>query len=162
MDTLLNFKNLEFVLKEYGKAVEDLYREKLINDDKKASGGLIDTLKYIYSHNGFKYEVSLYLKDYWYYVEHGRKPGKFPPVDKILEWIRIKPVLPYEDKNGRLPTENQLAFLIGRKIAEKGIKAGNQLKKTIEELNSEYMYNIEEALSQDLDESIGIIIKYSI
>lgn len=156
---LLNFKHLEQVLKEYGQAVEDLYRDKLTEGNKVASGELINTLRYIYYHNENRWEISLNLQDYWYYVEHGRNPGKFPPVDKILEWIDIKPILPYPDKNGKLPTPNQLAYLIGRKIANEGIEAGNQLQETIEELNDRYMLKIELALSEDLDKSIGLITR---
>ena len=156
---LIKFNHLEQVLKEYGQAVEDLYRDKLEKGNKVASGELIDKLRYIYHHKDNKWEISLYLKDYWYYVEHGRNPGKFPPVDKILEWIEIKPILPYPDKNGKLPTPNQLAYLIGRKIANEGIKAGNQLAETIEELNDRYMLKIELALSEDLDESVGLITR---
>lgn len=159
-DTLINFNHLEQVLKEYGMAVEQYYRDRLEKDNKIASGELIEKLKYIYNHQGTKYEVSLYLKDYWYYIEHGRQPGKFPPVDKILEWIEVKPVLPYPDKNGKLPTPNQLAYLIGRKIATKGIEGGHQLEESIEELNDRFMLKIEQALSEDLDESVGLIIKY--
>lgn len=159
-DTLLNFAHLEQVLKEYGQEVENLYRDRLQKDNKVASGGLIDTLRYVYHHQGISYEISLYLKDYWYYVEHGRNAGKFPPVDKILEWIEVKPILPYQDKNGKLPTPNQLAYLIGRKIAEKGIEGGHQLEETLDDINDRYMMKIEQALSEDLDESVGLIIKY--
>lgn len=153
MDELIKFSHLEQVLKEYGQAVEDMYRYRLKKDDKVASGELIGKLRFN------KWEMSLYLKDYWYYVEHGRQPGKFPPVDKILEWIDIKPILPYPDKNGKLPTPNQLAYLIGRKIATEGIEAGNQLQETLDELNDRFMLKIEYALTEDLDESVGIITR---
>jgi len=53
---------------------------------------------------------------YWYYIEHGRKPGKRPPVASIEQWI--------EDK--RIPldgiTKKSLAFLIARKIGREGTK----------------------------------------
>lgn len=161
MDELIKFSHLEQVLKEYGQAVEDMYRDRLKKDDKVASGELIDNLRYIYQHEGYKWEISLYLKDYWYYVEHGRQPGKFPPVDKILEWIDIKPILPYPDKNGKLPTPNQLSYLIGRKIATKGIEAGNQLQETLDEINDRFMIKIEEAVREDLNGMIGIITNFS-
>lgn len=162
MDELMKFTHLEQVLKEYGQEIENLYRDRLKKDNKVASGELINKLRFMYHHHGFKYEVSLYLKDYWYYIEHGRNPGKFPPVDKILEWIEIKPVLPYPDKNGKLPTPNQLAYLIGRKIATEGIDAGNQLSDTLDEINERYMLRIELALTEDLDESVGLIVKHLI
>jgi hypothetical protein len=53
---------------------------------------------------------------YWYQQKHGRKPGKFPPIDDILDWIRIKGI---QAKDGKTTTR-QLAFLFARKIAQRG------------------------------------------
>ena len=61
-------------------------------------------------------EGSLFGAKYWYQQKHGRKPGKFPPIIDILEWIRVKGITPRDSKT----TEKQLAFLFARKIAEKG------------------------------------------
>jgi hypothetical protein len=61
-------------------------------------------------------EGTLYGSGYWYQLKHGRKPGKFPPIDMILEWIRVKQITPRDNKT----TERQLAFLFARKIAQKG------------------------------------------
>lgn len=159
MIELIRFDNLEMVLNEYGKVIQDLYKRKLLEDDKKASGALVSSVRYIYQKEDNKYDVSLQLEDYWKYVEYGRKAGKFPPVNKILEWIRIKPVLPYPNKDGRLPTENQLAFLISRSIAENGIEAGNQLEKTVDEIKDEFTLRLIDALDKDLRNAIDLIWK---
>lgn len=157
MDELIKFPNLEQVLKEYGFAVQELYKQNLLNDDKKASGQLLDSVRYIYTQENNSFIISLNLAYYWRYVEYGRRPGKFPPPDKILEWIRIKPVLPRPMANGKLPTEQQLAYLIGRKIATKGIDAGNQLHNTVEEINEKYALKISEAINKDI-EGMAIMI----
>lgn len=156
-EELIRFPNLERVLQEYGLEVQDKYKERLLTDDKKASGGLLDSVRYIYTNSGRKYEISLNLAYYWRYVEYGRRPGKFPPPDKILEWIRIKPVLPRPNANGKLPTEKQLAYLIGRKIAREGIEAGNQLQETLEDINNRYLVRIYEAIDKDI-EGIAVVI----
>lgn len=150
-EELIRFPNLERVLYEYGQALQDEYKLRLLNDGKTASYNLVDTVRYIYTSNGRKYEISLNLASYWRYVEYGRKPGKYPPPDKILEWVRIKPLLPRPMKNGKLPTEKQLAFLIGRKIAEEGIDAGNQLQDSVEAINHTYMLKIYDAIDKDID-----------
>lgn len=150
-EELIRFPNLERVLNEYGQALQDEYKLRLLKDGKTASYNLVDTVRYIYSTNGRKYEISLNLASYWRYVEYGRKPGKYPPPDKILEWVRIKPLLPRPMKNGKLPTEKQLAFLIGRKIAEEGIDAGNQLQDSVEAINHTYMLKIYDAIDKDID-----------
>ena len=57
--------------------------------------------------------------DYIYQIEHGRKPGKFPPRQVILDWIHEKPI-PSDI------SEKSLAFLIGRKIAKEGTEIYKQ------------------------------------
>lgn len=150
------FENLVRVLQEYGNEVQELYKQKLANDDATASGELINSVKYIYEQNGNSFSVSLSLKEYWKYVEYGRKPGgKFPPPQAIRKWIEVKPILPRPLKNGKLPTLNQLTFLISRKIAEQGIRPRNILEKTLEEINKEYDNKISEALTIDLSNSLN-------
>lgn len=156
---LLTFNHLEQVLKSYGQTLVDEYKKRLAENDKRASSTLINSVQFVYNHQGNKYEVNLSLVDYWKYVENGRRPGKFPPVNKILQWIRIKPILPYPDKNGRLPTENQLAFLISRKIANEGIEAGNYLEDTVDKTYTPFERDLIAALEQDLYESSDVILK---
>ena len=45
-------------------------------------------------------EITLNLPDYWKYVEYGRGPGKFPPINKIGDWIVKKHILP-RPQNGQ-------------------------------------------------------------
>lgn len=147
----MTFEGLNEALNEYVEEVRYLYRNRLILDDKYATGKLIQNIKTYVKNKGMGYEVGLYLEDYWKYVEEGRKPGKFPPVDKILDWIKIKPVLADKDRNGRVPTPKQLAFLIGRKIAEEGIDAGHQLKETVQQVNARWLPRLQEALQKDFE-----------
>lgn len=110
------------------------YMSKIIDTGHNASGNLGLNQKHILKFDGRYFTVSLLLEDYWKYLEAGTKPH-FPPPDKILQWIKIKPVLPRADKNGKLPTENQLAYLIGRKISLVGIKPTYLLRDTLSEFN---------------------------
>lgn len=153
----LTFKNLEKALADYMNAVSNLYKEKLIADGKKATGNLIQSIKANVVVDGWNYTGELSLADYWKYVESGRRPGKFPPPSTILKWIQDKPIIPRE-MNGITPTNEQLSFLIGRKIARDGIDAGNQLANTIEELNAIWLPIIEQALEQDINEGLSRII----
>lgn len=96
-----------------------------------SSGELSKSIKGIVKQNGKYIVISIQLNEYWKFIEYGRKPGKYPPPDVIKKWISVKPVLPRPLKNGKLPTENQLAYLIGRKISKNGIKAKPFLKPTL-------------------------------
>lgn len=149
-ETKLEFNHLKMVLEQYGLAIQDLYKNKLIEGNIKASGELYDSVRYITSFEGNKYEISLNLAEWWKYIEYGTSPH-WPPVDAILEWIRVKPILPYEGANGKLPTENQLAYLIGRKISEKGTEAKPVLEQSIEQINEQYLPLIYQAIDEDLD-----------
>lgn len=145
---MIQFKNLEKALADYGKAIADQYKTNLEQSGRRASGELISSINSKVTVNGNTFEITLDLKDYYKYVEEGRGAGGFPPVNKILDWIRMKPILPYPDSNGKLPTENQLAFLIGRKIANEGFEGSHDLEHTMEEVDYETI--IEEALDKDV------------
>ena len=136
-------------LDEYAQKAEELYKRKLTDKEINASYKLLNSVETTVKRNDDEFTVSINLEDYWIYVENGRGPGKFPPIDKILEWIRVKPVIPYSDSSGRLPTEEQLAFLIARKIAEQGTEGKKVLYETVEELNRYYLPLLQKALDDD-------------
>jgi len=51
---------------------------------------------------------------YSYWMENSRRPGKFPPMDAIRQWIQDKGII------ANKISEKSLAFLIARKIAREG------------------------------------------
>lgn len=146
-----NFSNLEVALQQYGEQLISLYRQRLSRYNVDASGTLGNTLNFIISNEEGTFELTLNIQDYWIYVEEGRRPGKFPPINNIKQWIRIKPVLP-RGFAGKLPTTEQLAYLIGRKIADKGTRGRYIYKDTIEELGSFEAF--EEAITKDLNAQV--------
>jgi hypothetical protein len=155
----LEFKHLKNVLTDYAMALQSRYKDNLLKSDRVASGDLIKSIHYQLDFQDTVFTISLNIEDYWKYIEYGTRPH-FPPVNKILEWIKIKPVLPYPNKNGKLPTPNQLAYLIGRKISEVGTKGSQDLEDTLENLNKDYEQLISEALAKDIDESIDYIFTF--
>lgn len=89
-----------------------------------------------------------------FFVERGRNPGKRPPLDPILEWVRVKRI--YRTKAGVLKKhlrgpgqsgrgkaakaartakrdqlERSLAFAVQAKIGKRGTKARWVLKRTM-------------------------------
>lgn len=153
----LTFNNLEKALTDFLNDFVSTYKSLLIRDNKKASGDLINSIKALnIEFNTTKYTGSISLKNYWKYVEYGRKPGKFPPPKKILNWVKVKKILPKPIK-GIKPTEKQLAFLISRKIARDGIKPGNQFSEALNLVCTKYEKIISDAITKDLSETIDII-----
>lgn len=155
-DTLIKFDNLRRVLSEYGQAVRNGYQDALIRSNSIASGELLNSLEFKVQQGERNFSVVLTLMDYWKYVEEGTSPH-WPPSSAILKWLEVKPVIPRPDKNGKLPTPKQLAFLISRKIAREGTKGRHDLANTLEALNAEYMEKITAALAEDVRDAMTLI-----
>lgn len=125
----LDLTNIQQLLQQFIQAV----REDLAQQNINASSKLSKSLKSIVKQNGKWIEISISLEDYWKYVEYGTRPH-FPPIQAIRKWIDVKPVLP-RPMNGKLPTKDQLAFLIARKISKVGTRPKPFLNKTISDFN---------------------------
>lgn len=107
------------------KTLTDLFaaavKDKLADNGTNASGNLSKSIKGKVKFDGKWLEIELSLLDYWRYVENGRKKGKRPPLEAIREWIITKPIIPYT-KGKKVPTEQDLAVCIARKIGRYGTK----------------------------------------
>lgn len=152
---MIEFKNLTNALKEYADAIRDQYKDNLERDNRRATGNLITSINSKIVVNGTTYEIDLQLADYWKYVEWDTKPH-IPPYNKILEWVKVKPVLPTPMKNGKLPTEEQLAWMITDKIRREGTKGTHDLEDALVEVDYETI--IEEALDRDVLESLDELL----
>ena len=166
----LKFTNLANILTQYAIDVRNNYQDKLIRSDRIASGKLLNSVNYRTIFNGNEYEVYLTLEDYWKFVEAGVNgteknvgspfsfKGEFVNTDAILNWIRVKPVLP-RPSNGKLPTPEGLAWAISRTMAKEGMEGSHDLEETLEELNEKYEVLIMDAIDKDLAFAIDAEIK---
>ena len=154
----MEWRNLKEALETYGQVLEEQYREQIASTSAFASGRLFDSVHHIVTVEDHTIDLSLSLEDYWKWVEEGRGPGKFPPLDKIEEWIRIKPIAPYPDSRGIVPSNSQLAFLIGRKIAEEGTEGRHLLQNAIDG-TQDWMEIIDQAISKDIEIEIDEFLK---
>lgn len=150
------FENIKDVLNDFGKYLVEEYKDQLILNDVNASDELYNSVVYSVSQNKNVFEVKLELADYWKYVENGRKAGKWPPISAIEKWIEIKPVLPRPMDNGKLPTTQQLAFLISRKIGLEGITPRPLLQKSVDNIWNVFEEYIAEAFAKDLEKEITL------
>jgi len=164
MTEILAFWHLQEALEEIGIEIRNHYQDLLIQPDEKgynriATGNLLNSVDFLVLRGNQNIWVELHLEDYWKYLEYGTQPH-WPPLDKIKDWIKIKPVLP-RPENGKLPTQDQLAYLIGRKISKEGTPAYMYLNKTIDELNNWISRKINDAVTEDLEDDVNLIfIKY--
>lgn len=145
---VIDWRHTAAALEGYSKAVAAAYKEELLGDDRIATGKLIQSVRTEVVRDGNRWQVTLDVAAYWKYVEYDTRPH-WPPPAAIRAWIDAKPVLPRPDRNGKLPTPEQLTFLIGRKIAREGTDGSHTLRNTLEELNEEWMDRITAALAAD-------------
>ena len=149
----LTFNNLQQVLDDFTKDVAETYKSLLLRDGKNATGELISSIKPMTPElvDG-TFECSLSLAPHWKYVENGRRPGKFPPIDNILEWVKAKPQLARPNRLDRKElAPKQLAFLVARKIANKGIQPGNQLEEAMDIVYARWKDRIDAAITADIE-----------
>lgn len=156
-DDLINFDHLREVLEEYGEAVAEQYKANLVRDGRPASGKLQQSIVTRVRVNGGDYIVEMDLEEYWKWIEHGtggRSPlakihnprRKFPPVNKLLEWVKVKPGLPRPQNL----TQEQFARKIAGKIYWYGTEGKPSLEDAKRDVAAEWRERIEEALHHDM------------
>ena len=103
-----------------------------------SSGQLAESVRYELSETNDGARLTFFAASYALTAVFGRKPGKFPPVARILQWMDDKPITveltrrkdggarqvrtgPGQSRDRTLLDEKKtVAFLIARAIAEKG------------------------------------------
>jgi hypothetical protein len=85
---------------------------------KVASGSLVNSINYRLQDTANGINLILLADDYLKYVDRGRKPGTYPPIQAIQKWVSIK----------GLP--KQAAWAIRQNIYKFGIKPTNVIRKT--------------------------------
>lgn len=161
-----DWRNTYEVLKQFGEDLVNRYKEGLIVHNANSSFGLRDSLKWIIEQDGGSIELDLSLAYYAKFLDIGTKGTEsspegavcrahFPPVSAIKEWIRVKPIIPKPDEKGKLPTENQLAYLIGRKIHDRGIEPRGIYEDSVEETLKALEDRLTEAIAKDVQEAFA-------
>ncbi len=147
--------NLEKFLNDYKDVFQSKLQERLQENDSNASYSLLKSIEMRVDVDGSKFIVKCSLLDYYKWVDKGSKPhkkkgdGSFIPA--IRRWILVKPVRPYPTANGKLPTVEQLTFLISRKIRLEGTKGTGFFTDTKKEMNNkEWKAKIKEAMAKDI------------
>lgn len=159
------------VLMAFGAVLKQEYVDNLIKSDRfTMDKGLIQSVNVSVTKGNKEITVWLSLADYWKYVEFDTRPH-FPPPDRIKEWIKAKPVEKLPDGKGRIPTDNQLAFLIGRAMAGKspnqarlrnpqgGTKGTHDLEDALERVLDEFEDRIMQAVADDLVQDFDAIFR---
>jgi hypothetical protein len=167
----------EFGQEVVERAMLNLGVYRTVNGKKRravASDNLRKSLAYRYD-NKYK-RIDFFAKgtasEYAYYVEEGRKRGKMPPTDKILEWMKIKRIQP-RNENGSFKKfatpkakENAMegiAFNISRAIGARGIKPlfyfRDAVNETMVEFNDRFVAALKSEITIAIEENLQGKIK---
>lgn len=131
----------------------DIYRNKMDQAGYDKNGELYN-FKEIVEYKGNLFEVTFDLPSYFPFAEYGRRPGKMPPVNKILQWIEFKHLVP-RSNNGRVPTTRQLAFAISKHIALHGTEGKHLFEKTLDDPNLDKLAdNLVELMADQFEKEI--------
>ena len=114
--------------------IADIYRKKMDAADYNKQGELYN-FKWTTEWKDNLFELSVSVPSYFPFAENGRRPGKFPPPDAILKWVQFKRLVPRPGRDGKVPSTNQLVYLISRKIATKGTEGKHLFEKTLDDPN---------------------------
>jgi hypothetical protein len=124
------------VLEDFGNEMQEKMQNSLASGGGLASGALSQSIKFESKIMGSTFVFQLSLKDYYEWVDKGRKAGKQPPLKNIIEWVNTKATFGGYTPPGKIPirdipnisdkaVQKGLAFAIARKIGKKGTKGND-------------------------------------
>ena len=148
----MKFSRTESLLNSFAQTIVNRYKDKI---SEYSSGKLYKTIDYsITSHND-SYLVTINLEEYWKFIEKGRRAGaKMPPVSAIENWIKIRKIIPrpvtLKSGKQRVPTVQQLAYVIARSIAKNGIKPRQFMRESIEDTMKDFKSKLSAAVRDDV------------
>ena len=134
--------DIENLLNQYGEEIRLAIKKRLEGDNKVATGKAANTLIKKATPNSLTIEGWKYIE----VISGGREPGKkAPPVGKIMEWIDAKRGI-----NVKSNRKKSLAFIIAKRIGERGIKGNNMLT----DIKNQFAPRIDEDLANIIQEEI--------
>ena len=156
----MEFTNLERVITANIETIISEYRNKLNTLGINSTRNLYNNITFNVVKLGDRYEGSINLEDYFKIIEEGRRVGaKQPPISSVVKWMRQKPIQLQPGRNGKLPTENQAAFLIARSIKREGIKGKHLLEKSLPPDDISLTVKMNNAIYLDIENYYKTVLK---
>ena len=141
----MKWTNLTNTMEDYRKFLETATKDNIKHYE------LSKKIYFTLQVNDTLFEIEFNAPSYWKWANYGRSPGKFPPPDKIEDWIVRRKITPYPTKSGKTPTRKQLTYLISRKIVREGFEGSGFLEKSLSEQQDYWEDRIKEAIGEDIE-----------
>jgi len=142
-------KYTEKVLENYKRILVTELKRELKKPGSSLEGSIVG--RKLRGLNGF----GIYMNEYGVNVNQGRSAGKFPPVDKIKDWIIRKNIQPRTFESAKPSALSQLAYLIGRSIATKGIKPTRFIDIVIDKFEPRLTMDLADAYRREIEEEVN-------
>lgn len=148
----MKFSRTEALLNSFAQTIVNRYRDKI---SEYSSGNLYKTIDYSITAHDDSYLVTVNLEDYWKFIEKGRRAGaKMPPVSAIENWIKVRKIIPrpvvLKSGRQRVPTVQQLAYVIARSISRKGIAPRPFMSESIDQTIEDFKSRLRAAVREDV------------
>lgn len=159
-----DMENLKQVLDDFAFEFRQQICDKIVAENAVASGDLLNSIDCKVEMEDDCFVVYLYHADYFHYVNENTVPHwapydstekTFPQIEK---WVGDKPLNPYPDSRGKLPTIKQVTFLVARKIAQEGTKGHYFFEATFNGLYEKYYHLIVDAIYKDIEKDLQGLI----
>lgn len=153
----MKFSRTESLLNSFAQTIVNRYKDKI---SEYSSGKLYKTIDYTITSKSDSYLVTINLEEYWKYIEKGRRAGaKMPPVSAIENWIKVRKIIPrpvaLKSGRQRVPTIQQLAYVIARSIAKKGIQPRPFMSESINQTIEDFKSKLSAAVREDVLENLN-------
>jgi hypothetical protein len=155
-----------YYVKSYNGAGKTIGGNQIISPSISNTGNLASQIQV--KIDSFDDGVALYVDfgsadNYAYFVEYGRRPGKYAPFSVIDKWMLQRGLSGTRDKKGRFIKRKALRFLINRSIKQHGYSGRYFLKTAVDKSLESILEKYGEVAEQfiiDYFESTGIIGEY--
>lgn len=159
-------RDIETILKSYGETIVAAIEDKLAASGKVRSDKIPGSITFNIAKLDSSIKLQILTSDFLNWLENGRKAGKMPPIDSILNWVITKGIrpkgFPRKSKASIFEKQTRMSFAIAKSIAKKGIKpkkiATPIVNKTVNDFTVEIGREINLALSEGIiDEFISAV-----
>jgi hypothetical protein len=111
---------------------------------KIASSGLYNSISWEPTEDGF----ALLMNRYWEYVNYGRQPGSYAPINPLEEWATLK----------GLPNPRGIAFGISENLFKFGIQPTYFYDDALDILESQFNESLEDQFGRSFQDFLDNLI----
>ena len=144
---------IEQVLQRYGEDFIKELRRNIVAQGGVATGTMLNDSRCEVETNPDGYTLVLWSPDYLKWWDQGTYPH-WAPIQPLRDWVQAKGIQP-EERNGKLPTVEQLPYLIQHGIAENGTPAHHVVNAVAELCYAKW----EDELVSAMEDEIGDLLK---